>query len=84
MLPEGLRAEIREGSWDIPDIFTALEHYGDIPRSEMYNIFNMGIGFVLAVEENEAEDILQFFNEQGEDAFIVGRVTKGTGVHFVR
>ncbi len=84
MLPDGLQAEIKEGSWDIPSIFPALEHYGDIPRSEMYNIFNMGIGFVLAVEEDQAEDILRFFNEQGEDAFIIGRVSKGTGVSFVR
>ncbi|MCR8848802.1 phosphoribosylformylglycinamidine cyclo-ligase [Rossellomorea sp. SC111] len=84
MLPDHLQAEITEGSWDIPGIFTALEYYGDIPRSEMYNIFNMGIGFVLAVEESEAEDILQFFNEQGEEAFIIGRVTKGSGVRFVR
>jgi phosphoribosylformylglycinamidine cyclo-ligase len=84
MLPEGLQAEIQEGSWDIPSIFPALEHYGDIRRSEMYNIFNMGIGFVLAVEEEQAEDILRFFNEQGEDAFIIGRVSEGTGVSFVR
>ncbi|MCA0150209.1 phosphoribosylformylglycinamidine cyclo-ligase [Rossellomorea vietnamensis] len=84
MLPDGLQAEIKEGSWDIPSIFPALEHYGDIPRSEMYNIFNMGIGFVLAVEEEQAEDILRFFNEQGEDAFIIGRVSEGTGVSFVR
>jgi len=84
MLPDHLQADITEGSWDIPSIFTALEHYGEIPRSEMYNIFNMGIGFVLAVEEKEAEDILQFFNEQGEEAFIIGRVTTGNGVRFVR
>ncbi|MFI8684178.1 phosphoribosylformylglycinamidine cyclo-ligase [Rossellomorea sp. NPDC077527] len=84
MLPEGLQAEITEGSWEIPAIFTALEQYGYIPRSEMYNIFNMGIGFVLAVDEAEAEDILRFFNEQGEDAFMIGRVSKGTGVSFVR
>jgi phosphoribosylformylglycinamidine cyclo-ligase len=84
MLPDHLQADITEGSWDIPSIFTALEHYGEISRSEMYNIFNMGIGFVLAVEEKEAEDILQFFNEQGEEAFIIGRVTSGTGVRFVR
>ncbi len=50
----------------------------------MYNIFNMGIGFVLAVDESDAEEIVGFLKEQGEAACIIGRVSKGEGVQFVQ
>ncbi len=80
MLPEGLGVTIREGSWDVPVVFEKIEEYGEIPRHEMYNIFNMGIGFVLAVEKDVAEDLVSFFNGQGEKASVIGTVVKGNGV----
>jgi phosphoribosylformylglycinamidine cyclo-ligase len=83
MMPGGLGAEITEGSWDVPGIFTALEKYGRIPHEEMYNIFNMGIGFVLAVEEDNAADIVDYLNGQGEAACIIGKVSTKEGVQFV-
>jgi phosphoribosylformylglycinamidine cyclo-ligase len=84
MLPEGLGAVINEGSWEVPGIFVALKQYGGIPNEEMYNIFNMGIGFVLAVDEKDAEGIIDLLKSQGETACIIGKVSKGEGVHFVQ
>ncbi|MCA1056164.1 phosphoribosylformylglycinamidine cyclo-ligase [Rossellomorea aquimaris] len=84
MLPQGLGAVIHEGSWETPAIFDALKKYGEIPHEEMYNIFNMGIGFVLAVEEEDAENIVALLKNQGEAAFIIGTVSKGEGVQFVQ
>ncbi|OAT86290.1 phosphoribosylformylglycinamidine cyclo-ligase [Bacillus sp. MKU004] len=84
MMPEGLGAEITEGSWEVPDIFTALKQYGGIPHEEMYNIFNMGIGFVLSVEEDDAAEIVDFLNGQGEAACIIGKVSTKEGVQFVQ
>jgi phosphoribosylformylglycinamidine cyclo-ligase len=84
MMPDGLGAVIHEGSWEIPDIFAALKRYGGIPQEEMYNIFNMGIGFVLAVDEGDAEDIVGFLNEQGEAACIIGKVSNREGVQIVQ
>ena len=80
MLPAGLGAVIDEGSWEVPPIFSYLEELGQVPRQEMYNVFNMGIGLVLAVEERLAGDVLRLFRELGERAYAIGRVLDGEGV----
>lgn len=80
MLPEGLGASIQKGSWTIPPIFQLLEIEGNIEHDEMYNIFNMGIGMVLAVQPDEAENIVHFMKQQGEEAQIIGKVTNQSGV----
>lgn len=83
MLPEGLGAEIELGSWPILPIFKALEKYGEIAQNEMFNTFNMGIGFVIAVDADIADKALEFFQSQGEAAYKIGQVTKQAGVQFV-
>ncbi|MBM7717037.1 phosphoribosylformylglycinamidine cyclo-ligase [Siminovitchia sp. FSL H7-0308] len=82
MLPKGMGAEMNIGSWPILPIFHALEKYGKLTKEEMFNIFNMGIGFVLAVHEDDAESAVHFLSEQGEKAYIIGKVVKGEGVQF--
>lgn len=83
MLPEGLGVEIELGSWPILPIFKALEKYGEIAQNEMFNTFNMGIGFVVAVDADIADKALEFFQAQGEAAYKIGQVTKQEGVKFV-
>ena len=51
ILGEGQGVEVTEGSWEILPVFRLLEKYGKVPHREMFNIFNMGIGMVLAVNE---------------------------------
>lgn len=75
MLPDGLGATINEGSWDMPKIFPYMEEIGNLKRKEMYNVFNMGIGMVLAVRANEADAIVKMLNGAGEKAFQIGEVT---------
>ncbi|UZJ78692.1 phosphoribosylformylglycinamidine cyclo-ligase [Fictibacillus sp. KU28468] len=82
MLPEGLAAEVDYGSWPIPEIFDVIEETGNIGRKEMFTTFNMGIGMVLAVDYDEAFDIIQSLEQDGEKAFVIGRVKKGEGVVF--
>ena len=59
MFGDHLTAEIKEGSWEILPIFQALEKYGQVPHDEMFQIFNMGIGMVLAVAPEKAEEVKQ-------------------------
>ncbi|MBS7273842.1 MAG: phosphoribosylformylglycinamidine cyclo-ligase, partial [Bacteroidales bacterium] len=54
ILTKEMGLEIAEGSWEILPVFKMLEKYGNIPHREMFNIFNMGIGMVLALDESEA------------------------------
>ncbi len=82
MLPEGVGAEIDYGSWPIPPIFDLLQETGNLNREEMFNIFNMGIGMVLAIDEADLHELLQLLEEQGEKAYIIGRIKEGNGVTF--
>ncbi|EMG28454.1 phosphoribosylaminoimidazole synthetase [Listeria fleischmannii 1991] len=86
MLGEHLAAEIALGSWPELPIFNSLKMRGQLDEMEMFNIFNMGIGLVLAVPENEAEKVLLAFKEQNEEAYQIGRVTEKQAepVTFVR
>ena len=78
ILPEGLTAVIDTSSWEIPAIFRFLEKNGDIPADEMFNVFNMGVGMVLAVSENEVESALESLRKQGQKPWILGKVEKST------
>jgi phosphoribosylformylglycinamidine cyclo-ligase len=82
MLPEGLGADIDFGSWPIPKVFDFLQEKGELKQEEMFNVFNMGIGFVLAVKEELIHDVIKQLEANGEKAYIIGRVKQGSGVSF--
>lgn len=72
---QGFRIE--EGCWEILPVFRFLEKHGNVPHREMFNIFNMGIGMVLALDENEAQQAIDILAKWGEKAQIIGRVQEG-------
>lgn len=80
MLPEGLGAELDERSWHIPSIFKLISEVGQIEYKEMYNIFNMGIGMVIAVKPEDAADVLEHFRNCGETAYEIGVVSENEGI----
>lgn len=80
ILPDGLAASIKEGSWQILPVFQFLEKHGNIPHREMFNIFNMGIGMVLAVSEADAAKVISILEANGEKATVIGKVVEGSGV----
>jgi phosphoribosylformylglycinamidine cyclo-ligase len=82
MLPDGLAAEIELGSWAALPVFKMLKEKGSLTDKDLYSVFNMGIGFVVALPEDEAEKALQIAAEHGEKAFKIGRVIAGEGVVF--
>lgn len=73
---EELSIVINKNSYEIPEIFKKLMELG-VQEEEMYNTFNMGIGFVLCVEEDEVEDVLKELSKQGEKAFEIGYINAG-------
>lgn len=82
MLNEGLCAEINLGSWPVLPIFDVLKEKGNLSDKDLYSVFNMGIGFVIALPEEDVEKAIQIAEKHGEKAFTIGRVTKGEGVIF--
>lgn len=77
MLPDGIRAEVRKDSYEVPSIFGMLAVDGSIEETMMYNTFNMGVGMVLAVDEADADRTVAAVKEAGEDAFVLGRTVSG-------
>lgn len=71
MFSDGLAAEVEEDKIPVLPIFTALETYGKINHEEMFEIFNMGIGLVLAVSPEKVEKVRESVNE---DVYEIGRI----------
>lgn len=80
ILGEGQGIVINEGSWTILPVFRCLEKWGNIPHREMYNIFNMGIGMVLAMDESEAQQTIDILAKHNLHATVIGSVVSGEGV----
>lgn len=77
MLPDGLQAVIRKGSFPVPPIFPLIAQTGNIPERDMFNTFNMGLGMIAAVPAEHADEALRTLKDAGESAYLVGEVTKG-------
>jgi len=83
ILQKGQGIEIREGSWEILPVFRVLEKWGGVPHREMFNIFNMGIGMVLAVPAEQADKVIAILVGHGEKASVIGKVTGTPGVNII-
>jgi phosphoribosylformylglycinamidine cyclo-ligase len=77
MLPEGIRANIDASKFPEKPIFDIIASKGGIPLRDMYNTFNMGIGMVMAVSGENADNIMSAFREHGETPVIIGRCENG-------
>ena len=76
MLPDGLMASIRKGSWQVLPIFNFLQKEGGIPEEEMFNVFNMGIGMVVAMDRSRVEKALEILAGHGIEAREIGSVER--------
>ena len=74
---EDLQAVVNSKSYEVPEIFKEAVRRG-ADESTLYNTFNMGIGFVLAVSEIEKEKALEILKAQGEDPVVLGFVKERT------
>lgn len=74
MLPEGLAARIELGSWPVPPIFDVVERAGSVDHMEMFNIFNMGIGMVVAVSADREDEVMNLLANAGEQGYRIGSV----------
>ncbi len=72
--------DIEEGSWEILPIFRFLESKGNIPHREMFNIFNMGIGMVLAVSAEDAPKVRTILEHSSQVAYGIGHVRAGENI----
>lgn len=78
-LNEGVDATVHLDRWKTPVIFDFLQRHGNISTEEMYRVFNMGIGYVLAVRPSFADSIAAHLTQSGENPIVIGEVTGGSG-----
>ncbi len=79
VLPDNLQANINGKSWQWPAIFDFLQHKGNVTTHEMYRTFNCGVGMILAVDDKNADAIVEEFKQLGENAWIIGHISDKTG-----
>ena len=75
-LPDGFTAQIDRKALRILPIFDLLQKTGNIPERDMFNTYNMGVGMSLVVDSDKADEALQILKANGEDAYLIGEITK--------
>ena len=76
-IPNGLTARIEKKAVRILDIFKYIRKVGDISERDMFNTFNMGVGMSVVVPAADADRALVILHENGEDAYVIGKIVRG-------
>ncbi len=78
VLPDGFSAKLDSKSWRKPDIFPFLQKLGKLDDETMYNTFNCGIGFILIIEKNAEQDVLNFLHGNASEWYpdVIGSISK--------
>ncbi|ACM60545.1 phosphoribosylformylglycinamidine cyclo-ligase [Caldicellulosiruptor bescii] len=75
--PKGYFAIIEKGSWEVPAIFRLIQEYGKVEEREMFSTFNMGIGMVLIVSEEDVDLTMKILEQEKVNAWVIGTIQKG-------
>jgi phosphoribosylformylglycinamidine cyclo-ligase len=79
VLPKNCNVVVRKNSWPVPPLFRMLADSGGIGESELYQVFNMGIGMTMVVASDHADEVMRFVKSQKQKAWIIGEVIRGAG-----
>ncbi|MEN9767710.1 phosphoribosylformylglycinamidine cyclo-ligase [Vulcanococcus sp.] len=77
-LPQGVHARLDCSSWERPALFRWLQEKGDVPEEDLWNTFNLGVGFVLVLPEAEVERAIGLCSASGHQAWRLGSVEPGS------
>ncbi len=77
VLPEGVRAEIARGAWPVPPLFRTLCDAGKVSDAESLDVWNMGIGMVLAVRRADADAVERAIGAAGHGVHRIGALVRG-------
>lgn len=79
VLPDNTVAQIDAASWQLPKLFQWLQREGNVDIQEMYRTFNCGIGMVVVVAPEHAEQAMALLREAGETVYRIGQVRERVG-----
>ena len=77
-LPAGVHAVIDPASWQRPALFDWLQQAGEVPEADLWNTFNLGVGYCLVVPDAAVADALAICHAAGHPAWELGRVASGS------
>jgi phosphoribosylformylglycinamidine cyclo-ligase len=74
VMPNGTKAVVRQNAWPRPEIFNWLQTQGGVQDSEMWRTFNCGVGMIVCVSAQQAQQALEFLTNNGEQVFNIGQI----------
>jgi phosphoribosylformylglycinamidine cyclo-ligase len=77
IIPGGLCAVVRKGTWQVPEIFSIIQRAGNIKDSEMYRVFNMGIGMVIVIAPKDVNTARKTLSGFRIKTWVIGEIGKG-------
>lgn len=77
MLPEGMHANIKKDSYEVPAIFRLMQKKGNLDEKMMYNTYNMGIGMIVAVDKKDVDATLEAIKSANETPYVIGEIVSG-------
>jgi len=78
----GLGARLYASSWEEPPVFALIRALGNVPKAEMRQTFNLGVGFCAVVPEAAVDRALEALRSAGCESWLIGEVVEGGGVEF--
>lgn len=76
VIPDGLGAVLFKEAWPRPKLFRLVQDSGNIPSFEMMRTFNMGIGMVVIVRKNVANQALSLLKKMKVEGWVIGNIRK--------
>ena len=77
VLPEGCQVQLDTSKWPMLPIFQLIQEKGNVEKREMYRTFNMGIGFVIVVDAENAEKVKAACAAMEQPVYEIGSVVAG-------
>jgi phosphoribosylformylglycinamidine cyclo-ligase len=77
VLPEGVQAVVDPAGWEEPALFRYIRREGKVPEEDMRRTFNLGVGMVLCVRKDKADEVVARLRAGGERPFPVGYLRSG-------
>ena len=77
MLHDGVRAQVKKDSYEVPAIFKLMQKKGEVTDQMMYNTYNMGLGMVLAIDPADVDKTMEAIKAAGQKPYIVGSIVAG-------
>ncbi len=76
VVPDGLTAAIDYEAWERPVIFNVIQELGGVPEADMRQTFNLGIGLILIVAKDAADQAVDKLKQLGERPVSIGTIKK--------